>query len=278
MFYSLSDLDTMQSIYQGCGYAVAYTVVAVCGNGILEAGEECDGSDYGATVPTCGDCTGGNPTCSITCTVDYSSCTGCPICGNGVLEAGEECDGLDFGSTVPTCGDCTGGNPVCDNACTIDLSFCTGCPCNLNGVCEDGENCANCPSDCASGSTSGAVCGNGICEAGNGENCVSCPADCQGLQGGKPNGRFCCGDGGGEGAVPCSDSRCTSNGFVCTNIPSEPGSYCCGDAVCDSGEDCSNCPLDCAQAIEICDDGIDNTCSGFVDCDDSGCDGNSVCR
>ena len=48
----------------------------VCGDGILEGTEECDGTDLGAA--TCADqgCTGGTPTCS-SCTLDYSSCTGC---------------------------------------------------------------------------------------------------------------------------------------------------------------------------------------------------------
>ncbi|MEE8524560.1 MAG: hypothetical protein V3T72_11565, partial [Thermoanaerobaculia bacterium] len=54
-----------------------------------------------------------------------------------------------------------------------------------------------------------------ICEAGNGENCTNC-ADCNGLQSGKPANRFCCGDGGGDNPVPCSDPRCTEGSFQCT--------------------------------------------------------------
>ena len=65
------------------------------------------------------------------------------------------------------------------------------------------------PSDCVGGTSSGAVCGNGVCEAGNGEDCVSCAADCNGKTGGKPSNRFCCGDGDGPNPVSCSDSRCT---------------------------------------------------------------------
>lgn len=39
--------------------------------------------------------------------------------------------------------------------------------CNNNGKCETWEDCHSCPNDCAT--TTRAVCGNGICEAGKQE-------------------------------------------------------------------------------------------------------------
>jgi hypothetical protein len=210
--------------------------------------------------------------------VEAPACTA--TCGNGVIECNEVCDGGALGGA--TCGDfgCGGGGTlVCNTGCDgFDTGLCFGCPvCDNDGVCELGEDCENCASDCASGSTSGASCGNGICEAGDGENCVSCAADCNGVQGGKPNGRYCCGDGGGSNPIPCSDSRCSTGGVTCTDTPSIPGSFCCGLLGCETGEGCGNCALDCATGAEVCTDGADNDCDGDIDCADLDCLGDPVC-
>jgi probable HAF family extracellular repeat protein len=175
--------------------------------------------------------------------------------------------------------------------------------CNGDGVCSAGENCNSCPGDCVSGP--GGTCGNGVCEAGDGEDCVSCPQDCIGQQNGKPSNRYCCGDGGGQNPVSCSDTRCILSGNQCTHVPAPPS--CCGDAVCEGsedeficafdcgmastcgdglctpGEDSCACPGDCdpAPVSEVpgatCNDGIDNDCDDLTDCDDSDCAGSNDC-
>jgi hypothetical protein len=122
------------------------------------------------------------------------------------------------------------------------------------------------------------VCGNGVCEAGNGEDCVACPADCAGRQGGTPNARYCCGDGGGSGAIPCSDARCTANGLVCTTVPEGPSTYCCGDGACVAGESCGTCRLDCTLGAEICSGGTDEDCDGAIDCADGQCSAAPACQ
>jgi hypothetical protein len=252
-------------------------VSSTCGNGTLDEGEQCDqGNLNGASCASLG-FVGGTLACSSTCTYDTS---GCHDCGNDVIDTGEVCDGADLGGK--SCGDfaCTGGgtlgcNATCDG---YDKSLCLDCPpCDDDGTCEAGEDCVGCPGDCPSGTTSGAVCGNGVCEAGNGEDCLSCPSDCRGVQGGKPSSRYCCGDGAGTNPVTCADARCTSNGWSCTTVPTAPGDYCCGDDLCESGESCASCALDCTLGAEVCGNGADDDCNGQTDCADAACSSTPSC-
>jgi spore coat protein A len=76
--------------------------------------------------------------------------------------------------------------------------------CVVDGVCDPGEDCQSCPSDC--GQVSGALCGNGLCEAGDGENCVTCAEDCAGKQKGAASKQFCCGFD--DGQTDAADSDC----------------------------------------------------------------------
>jgi sialate O-acetylesterase len=57
------------------------------------------------------------------------------------------------------------------------------------------------------------------------------------------------------------------------------GSY-CGDGTCDPAEDECNCSDDCGApplTETICDDGIDEDCDTYIDCDDIDCDGDPAC-
>ena len=80
---------------------------------------------------------------------------------------------------------------------------------------------------------SGAICGNGLCTAG--ESCSTCVADC------------------GSCSV-CGDSLCSGaeNCYSCPNDCGECGI--CGDGICSGGESCSSCCSDCGPCSpgEIC--------------------------
>jgi spore coat protein A len=140
--------------------------------------------------------------------------------------------------------------------------------CVLNGVCDPGEDCVNCLADCAQ--VSGALCGNGLCEAGDGENCVTCAGDCAGKQQGAVGNQFCCGfdDGQVTNPIACgddvNDDRCidTRNNLffrVAARVLA-----CCGDKLCEGQETGTSCAVDCdpvpcgdrvLEPPEECDDG-----------------------
>jgi cysteine-rich repeat protein len=108
--------------------------VDLCGNGSIDFGEDCDGTDIdGQDCDSLG-MTGGDVTCTATCTFDLSTCTGC---GNGEIEVGEICDGpaLD-GQTCADVGAFTGGtlacNATCDDYVTTDCT--SDCPITATDV------------------------------------------------------------------------------------------------------------------------------------------------
>jgi hypothetical protein len=118
---------------------------AVCGNGILETGETCDGTDLGTL--TCetieGDFTGGTLACTAGCALDTAGCTtGCTdaceldnlVCSGDTLRLCEA--NVETGCTEWTDTDCTLTSETCEviggvaqcaactDACTLDDERC----------------------------------------------------------------------------------------------------------------------------------------------------------
>ncbi|HUT22093.1 MAG TPA: hypothetical protein VMX18_01640 [Candidatus Bipolaricaulota bacterium] len=194
----------------------------VCGNDILDAGEECDYTKLnGESCAKHG--WSGELWCNTDCTFHWEACSGGDVsqtCGNGVLDAGEECDytQLDGESCVKHGWI---GTLWCNADCTFHWEACSGgevSPTCGNGVLDageecdytqlDGESCAKhgwsgtlwCNADCTfhweacSGGDSSPTCGNDVIDAGeecdytklNGESCAKhgwtgtlwCNADC----------------------------------------------------------------------------------------------------
>lgn len=254
---------------------------AVCGNGVMEGDELCDGDDFGGK--TCSDYTGyehGELVCNPGCKLEVSKCH---TCGNGFIEGPEECDGDNLGGT--TCaglGAEEGGELLCKTDCTFDKSACVGL-CS-NGVIEDeyGEVCDGsnmggidctslgynggmlaCLSDCTGFDTSncGAKCGNGVIdeeEVCDGEDLAGETCETFGYNG---------------GTLTCF-SDCT--GFD----TSDCGIY-CGNEVIDEGEICDSDKL-AGETCETLEFGGGTLACG-ADCksfDTSGCFtcGNGVCE
>lgn len=90
-------------------------------------------------------------------------------------------------------------------------------------------------------------CGDGSCSGD--ENCVTCPVDCESCAG------ECCAAHEGLGCedpatVDCVCSlepRCCVEGWAaeCAGIAAAQCGACCGDGVCNDGEGCERCPIDC---------------------------------
>lgn len=217
--------------------------VPFCGNGVVEAGEVCDGN-----CPNCDDanaCTidtrvGLPERCNVMCEhavivfcgADDGCCpsgVGCnsltdpdcaPICGNGLIEDGETCDG----NCPASCDDldaCTtdqqvGGAATCDLVCSnVDITACTG----GDGCCPAGCN-ANTDTDCAS------VCGNNVTEPGE-----TCDGNC-----GSCNDQNACTADSQTGDAASCDLVCTNDPITtCTG-----GDGCC-PATCTNLND-SDCP------------------------------------
>jgi hypothetical protein len=249
-------------------------------------GQFCNGAETCDAVLDCQAVTAPDCSDSVSCTDD--SCDAAAASGTGACVStpnDANCDDGLFCNGAETCDallDCqAGGDPCPGQGCDDVNDVCVGV-CDNNGICEINEICGTCPNDCISGTTPGAGCGNGLCEAGDGEDCLSCPQDCNGKQNGRPSNRFCCGDGDGQNPVDCSDSRCTDGGFQCTDVPQSGESYCCGDLTCEGAEDSFNCEIDCGappmcgnnttETGEVC----DGTDLGGQTCGDLGCSGGSL--
>ncbi|HTJ82818.1 MAG TPA: DUF4215 domain-containing protein, partial [Polyangiaceae bacterium] len=96
---------------------------AMCGDGTLDPGEECDGSDLGGA--NCTDLGFTNPSgakCTATCTLDYGDCAS--VCGNGNVEPDEECDDGNTSSAYDGCsGTCHLLGTSCADAIPIALQL-----------------------------------------------------------------------------------------------------------------------------------------------------------
>jgi beta propeller repeat protein/cysteine-rich repeat protein len=97
--------------------------VSDCGNGQIDSGEECDGSDFGEYGDGVGQCyaydtqySSGDLGCT-SCSVDTSACVP-GVCGDGIINTNEECD-----------DDGVSDGDGCDSSCNTEEGyFCQGMP------------------------------------------------------------------------------------------------------------------------------------------------------
>lgn len=101
--------------------------LVLCGNGIKDGIESCDGNDLGATSCTSFGFAGGTLACAANCGFNTSGCN--PIvCGNGIIDAGEQCDQDNLnGETCVTQG-FGAGTLTCGAGCLFNTSGCYSAP------------------------------------------------------------------------------------------------------------------------------------------------------
>ena len=175
--------------------------VVLCGNGAIDAPEECDGGDLnGSDCVTLG-FSGGTLACTPTCIFDKIGCTS-PSCGDGTVDPGEECDCGQMG------GPCTMAQ--------LGGSGCSSLASPNGGNYSAGELACNSPTSCSFNKAACTYCGDGVKNAA--ELCDA--ADL--------GGASCQSQGFAGGGLSCT-GQCTYNTGGCTN---------CGNGIVDGGEQC----------------------------------------
>lgn len=218
-------------------------VPITCGNGTLEIGEQCDGSELnGLGCYALGFLSSeGALACDAACNFDTSGCVAGGTCGDGIANAdGENCDGADLGGYNCTNFGATGGALACDADCRYDFAGC-GFTCGDSSV-DLGEECDG-PAQFATCTSLGFAGGTLACTGACTFDTSGCTATC-----------------GDEITSPAADEQCdgTDLGIATTDCASL--GYTSGALGCTGGcqWDTSACTLEC--------DYLDQDCPGGDGC------------
>jgi cysteine-rich repeat protein len=192
----------------------------MCGNGIKEMGEQCDGQDLGTfNCTTVGYSNWMGAVCSPQCKVNYGGCM--PTCDGQKLEPMEVCDGPFLnGKTCKDYGFSHGDGLKCNVACGFDT---TGCKPTCDGqLLEPGEVCDG-------NFLNGKTCADFGYVAAAGLKCTGCKYD-------KSNCKATCGNNTVEPGETCDDGNmqsgdgcspaCQIEGGTCATaikVPVAPG-------------------------------------------------------
>lgn len=99
------------------------TVLLVCGDGVKDVGEVCDGDDFGGDTCQLHGFTAGDLVCAEDCNSILT--TLCSTCPNGIKEGYEQCDGSDLGGNTCLTFGYNSGNLSCASNCNVILTACS---------------------------------------------------------------------------------------------------------------------------------------------------------
>ncbi|HEY3356974.1 MAG TPA: hypothetical protein VGQ83_27235, partial [Polyangia bacterium] len=202
---------------------------AVCGDGVAEGWEVCDGADLRGQDCAALGYAGGALRCDGSCTFfDVTGCTRAAACGDGVAAGDEVCDGADLRGEDCVSRGFPGGTLACGPACAaFDTSACTGapaiwtCPAEYFGAgdgCDCG--CGAVDPDCADATVASCQ----FCTAAGSCATGDCPANID-----PSNNAAClgqqCGNGVAEGTELCDGAD--QRGETCLSLGYQGGSLGC---------------------------------------------------
>jgi len=232
----------------GCN---ALCVIEECGNNIIDDGEECDDGN-----------TNNNDGCSDICEIEIQ------ICGNGSIETGEECDD---GNTVNGDG--------CSNIClNEEVGYCGDGNIDEGEECDDsnqqnGDGCSNiCLTEEAGYCGDGNIDEGEECDDDNMTNGDGCSNICQ-IE--TPLGTSC-GNGFIEGTEQCDDGN-NINGDGCNWSCQIEANFICGNGVVEPGEQCDQADLGNKTCEDLGFSGGDLTCNDKCLLDTLNCTNTPVC-
>lgn len=198
-----------------------------CGDGSIDGGEDCDGTDLkGASCVSRG-FDAGELSCGDDCAFDESGCISFG-CGNDIVEGDEVCDGSDLaGIDCMALGHSSGVLSCASDCSTYDTS----------GCCGDGVVGAN--EDCDGLNLGGHTCA-AVDSTYSGDG-LACASDCTWDTSG------CCGDGT-VGVGELCDGDLIVNGVTCETLGFAGGNLACDGCV---AVDTTNCDSSYCDGIEL---------------------------
>ncbi len=198
--HTLALTALMLALAAGCDSRWPQDRSLVCGDGVTDGEEKCDGADVGGkTCSSLGFALHGTLGCKPDC-MGYDT-SGCFRCGDGKKDTGEVCDGPKLGDKTCKTEGFSGGKLRCRITCqSFDTSDCYKCG---DGRIDDGELCdgvAHAGQTCAAKGFEGGT--------------LACASTCKNFD---TSGCYKCGDGKITGTDVCDGAKlnkaCKDFGF-----------------------------------------------------------------